>query len=245
MNTKTPIIAGAIAAALSFCGAGAFAQDSTTTTTTTTTWSVPTYSMPSVPLSTYMLLNKKMNFDYTDLAQAKAEGYSDKQVATMAKIADKSGQPFSQIRILVDAGYSFPSIAEMFNGNLYDVYHVTDYEDMIRDYKTAYENTGYNSVKTMVAGSQETYDNTTTQSTTTTVTPAPSPMSNNTLNTPATTTPPNSTTDTTTHSMTTTPNGTTDSTTNSTTTTAPATAAPMTTVPTTAAPATTTPPATP
>lgn len=155
MNSKNPIIAGAIAAALSFCGVGAFAQDSTTTTTTTTTttWSVPTYSMPSVPLSSFMLLNKKMNFDYTDLEQAKAEGYSERQVATMAKIADKSGQPFSQIRVLVDAGYSFASIAEMFNGNLYDIYHVSDYKDLIRDYKTAYEATGYNSVKSMVAGS--------------------------------------------------------------------------------------------
>lgn len=47
------------------------------------------------------------NYDYVDLAQAKARGLSDNQIATIAKIAKESGVPFRTISAAVERGQTF------------------------------------------------------------------------------------------------------------------------------------------
>jgi uncharacterized surface protein with fasciclin (FAS1) repeats len=153
------------AAAVALAAAStAVRADSTTTTTTqvTTTTTllpvIPTIDPAPVgpngqPIDYTVLINSP--FDYTDLNQAKAEGYSDSEIATMAKISVMAGVPFDDVVHQAQAGQTAPFIADKYNLRMYDVWDASDYQAKIAAYKLAYENTGANRVRSLVAAEQQ------------------------------------------------------------------------------------------
>jgi uncharacterized surface protein with fasciclin (FAS1) repeats len=186
MTTRTLSMAAAVAAMLAFAPMVARADDASTTSTTVTTTTTqfvpidivtinPPPMGPNGELIDYSILSGR-NFDYVDLNQAKAEGFSDHDIAVMAKISDKAGVPFSDIKQLALDGMAYPTIADKFGLNTPDVWKVDEYERRVAMYKVAYENTGSNAVRNLVAASQQEYiaptpvatSYTTTQTTTTT-----------------------------------------------------------------------------
>ncbi len=141
---KSPWLLAGLVLALA-CPA-ALAQDmsttQSTTTSTTTASTMDTSSAMMVPMLDYMLL-ATAPYDYTELVMAKRSGYSDKQVATIAKISRLSGVSFREVYDAVVRGETFPYLAQEYNLNLNDVYEVNHEEDNIAAYKAAYEATGW------------------------------------------------------------------------------------------------------
>lgn len=143
-------------------------DNSTTTTTTTTTTefvpiNIPTIAPPPMgpngePIDYTVLAGKR--YTYTDLAQARAEGFSWHDIAVIAKISDKSGMPFEYIKHLALEGESFPTIAFRFNLSLVDVLHARDYEIQVAEYRDAYRTTGSYEVHELVEASREEMVNT-------------------------------------------------------------------------------------
>jgi len=184
MTTRTLSMAAAVAAMLAFAPMVARADDTSTTSTTTTTTTTQFVPIDIVTINPppmgpngeridYTVLTGR-NFDYVDLAQAKAEGFNDHDIAVMAKISDKAGIPFSDIKQLALDGMAYPTIADKFGLNTPDVWKVDEYERRVAMYKVAYENTGDMAVRNLVAASQQEYIapsstayTTTTQTTTT------------------------------------------------------------------------------
>jgi len=171
------VAAGAAMVALAPSVARAQDNSVTTTTTSTTTTefvpiNIPTIAPPPTgpngePVNYTVLAGK--SYDYMDLNQARAEGFSDRDIAIIAKIADKSGMSFDTIKHEALNGLAFPTIADRYNLRLGDVLDASDYQAQIADYRVAYETTGANAVRNLVAASQEEYIPTSTYSTTTTV----------------------------------------------------------------------------
>ena len=90
----------------------------------------------------YSVLGKMLPYDYTTLMAAKSRGYTENQVASMAKISTLSSIPFGQILRQVETGATFNNIAYEYNLKLADVLDASDYKDKISNYIAAYESTG-------------------------------------------------------------------------------------------------------
>lgn len=88
-------------------------------------------------------------YDYTDIKKAKAEGFSDSDVATIAKIARLTGYSFTSLTDRVLHGTTFSTLAEESNLNLGDVLNAQDEKDKISAYEAAYEATGSMALKNM------------------------------------------------------------------------------------------------
>jgi uncharacterized surface protein with fasciclin (FAS1) repeats len=164
MNNYRWCLAAAAAAMMAAIPSIARADASTTTvTSTTTTETFTPMTIPVIapaptgpngePIDYSLLLNQ--NFDYIDLTQAHMQGYSDHDIAVMAKIADKAGVPFHDVDQLAQGGLTFPAIADRYNLRYEDVEHSRDYRDKVEDYKAAYNNTGEQAFRNMVAASQQ------------------------------------------------------------------------------------------
>jgi uncharacterized surface protein with fasciclin (FAS1) repeats len=190
MNVRNMGLVAAAAAMIALAPSMTRAQDnsvnttnsgtSTTTTTTSTTETttefvpinIPNIAPPPTgpngePINYTVLAGK--SYDYMDLNQARAEGFSDHDIAVIAKIADKSGMPFNAIKHMALDGQAYPTIADRYNLRLADVLDANDYESQIADYRVAYETTGENAVRNLVAAYQEQYGTPTYNTTTTTV----------------------------------------------------------------------------
>jgi uncharacterized surface protein with fasciclin (FAS1) repeats len=154
------------------------ATTTTTSTTTTTTEFVPINIPTIAPAPTgpngepidYTALAGK-SWDYVDLNQARAEGFTWHDIAVMAKIADRAGVPFNLVKQQALSGRSYPTIAADYNLRLGDVLNAGDYRDKIDNYRLAYETTGSNSIRNLVAAYQEQYPVTTTTEYSTTESP--------------------------------------------------------------------------
>ena len=81
-------------------------------------------------------------YSYVELKQAERLGYSETQIATIAKIARLSGWSFSEVFSKVKRGETFGTIAERANLKLVDVLDVEDEKQKVAHYKAAYESTG-------------------------------------------------------------------------------------------------------
>jgi uncharacterized surface protein with fasciclin (FAS1) repeats len=145
------VLASAVAAMMAAAAPAAFAQmaDTPSTPTTDPNASAPTtsgtmspgMSTSSMPMSgdmsnmptDYKILNNRY-FDGTDIEQAKARGLSDNQIATVVKIAKKTGMPFGQVVSMVERGKTFPAIATESNLRLSDIYNVDKEKQEISDY---------------------------------------------------------------------------------------------------------------
>lgn len=157
-NTSKWAIAGAVAAMLAVSTAAVQAQapDSTMPMTDSTAPMPGAGSMDSTGgvgsamsggMDANMSSNMKMdysilsnrNYDYVDLQQAKAHGYSDSQVASIATIAAKSGYSFRTVLAAVDRGESFPMLASKYNLRIGDVYSNDKEKQEIANYMAAYE----------------------------------------------------------------------------------------------------------
>lgn len=168
MTTRNIYLMAAAAAMVALAPSPTRADDttitSTTSTTTTTTDFVPINIVTIAPAPTgpngapidYSVLSNR-NFDYVDINQARAEGFKDHDIAVIAKIADKTGASFSDIKHLALDGMSFPAIAEKYGLTSFDVWDVHHYQDRIADYRVAYETTGDFAVRNLVAESREEY----------------------------------------------------------------------------------------
>ena len=161
MKHQTWIAAAAVAALLAATPA-LRAQDATAPTggTDATSPAIPTVTpiniptiTPVTPIDYSVLLNQ--NFDYTDLTQAKDSGLTDDQIATVANIAEKTGQPFSEVRADLLRGDTFASLATKYNLSLDDVYNVDEEKTEIQNYKQAYETTGTWALKAMQNGTAD------------------------------------------------------------------------------------------
>jgi uncharacterized surface protein with fasciclin (FAS1) repeats len=179
MNKRNMCLIAAAAAMVALAPSAVRADETATTTTTSTTTTtefvpinIPTIAPPPTgpngePINYTVLAGK--NYDAVDLNQARAEGFNDHDIAVIAKIADKSGRSFGEVKQRVLSGQSFPSLAEEYNLRLADVLDASDYQAQIAEYRVAYDTTGENDVRNLVAASQEemtTYPTTTYSSTT-------------------------------------------------------------------------------
>jgi uncharacterized surface protein with fasciclin (FAS1) repeats len=166
MNNRNWCLVATAAAVMAFAPSIARADNAVTSTTVTSTTTTETFTPITIPviapaptgrngepIDYSLLLNR--NFDYIDLNQAHLQGYSDHDIAVMAKIADKAGVPFHDVDQLAQAGLTFPAIADRYNLRFEDVEHAGDYRDKVEDYKVAYNNTGEQAFRNMVAASQE------------------------------------------------------------------------------------------
>lgn len=98
-------------------------------------------------------------YSYVELQQAMRIGYSETQIATIAKISRLSGMSFTDVFGMVKRGETFGMIANDANLKLADVMDVDDEKQMVSDYKTAYEATGMMAMKNGMSktmGSMET-----------------------------------------------------------------------------------------
>jgi len=155
--TKSLWVAGAVAAMLG-ASSVAKADDVTTTTTTDTTVTVPDVSFPGsdVPLSSYALLSNR-TFDGIDITQARAEGYSDRDIAAMAKIADYSGLTFGEVKSQILNGATYYQVAEENGVPEADLFRVNGWEDKVSAYRDAWNHTGRKAARQLVSASEETY----------------------------------------------------------------------------------------
>jgi len=151
-----------VAASLAFAATAALADPPTIVTTTTTETTTFT-QVPSIaplpldpngqPIDFTVLLDPPA--DYTDLMQAHWVGFSDRDVARIAKLSHKSGVPFSDIMHQALAGQTLAMQAYRYNIRLYDIWDASDWEPRIAAYKYAYEHTGSREAKFLVAADRE------------------------------------------------------------------------------------------
>ena len=78
-------------------------------------------------------------YSYNDLQLAKNRGFSDSQIATIAKISKETSTPFSVVSAAVDRGETFPMLATKYGLSLGDVYENDKEKTEIANYNTAYE----------------------------------------------------------------------------------------------------------
>ena len=96
---------------------------------------------PSNEALDYSMLNNRV-FDFFDLNAAKAHSLSDRQVATILKIARLSGKSFHVIGAAVYQGGTFRQIAWDHNVPYSALKNVVQEEDDIASYTAAYLSTG-------------------------------------------------------------------------------------------------------
>ncbi len=150
-TTRNWAVAGAVAAMLAASTAAVRAQDATAGTMTTPSTTMGTMdnsgnmsgnmssgSMSGAMWHDYSILNNR-NYDYIDLQQAKARGFSDSQIATTAKIANETGMSFRMVSAAVERGETFASLASEYGLKLGDVYENDKEKQQISDYNSAYE----------------------------------------------------------------------------------------------------------
>ena len=89
-------------------------------------------------------------YNYSDLQMAKNRGFSDSQIATIAKISKETYIPFSVVSAAVERGETFPTLATQYGLNLGDVYENDKEKTEIANYNTAYES--LNEKKPMMGG---------------------------------------------------------------------------------------------
>jgi hypothetical protein len=164
MNYRIWYLAAAAVAMTVIAPSMARADNSVTqVTTTTTTDTFTPIVIPMIadaptgpngaPIDYSLLLIR--NFDYQDLCQAHAQGYSDRDIAVMAKIADRGGVPFADVDRLAQDGLTFAQIADRYGVLFGDIQYPRDYEDKVFAYKVAYENTGERAYRNMVLAEQQ------------------------------------------------------------------------------------------
>jgi hypothetical protein len=177
MNAKNVCLVGAVTALFAVSGSAVFAQTDTTSMTvvdtTTTSATITDRNGDPIPLDAYRLLGKRLSYDAVDIRQAREEGLSHGQIATIAKIADMTGQSFDQVKDDVLAGSSFGILADKYNLRLEDVLDSKDYRDQIRWYMMAYNATGKGAAHTQVMASQQVWEPVTTITTTTPIVEPP------------------------------------------------------------------------
>jgi len=88
-------------------------------------------------------------YNYGDLQMAKNRGFSDSQIATIAKISKETYIPFSVVSAAVERGETFPTLATKYGLSLGDVYENDKEKTEIANYNTAYES--LNEKKPMMA----------------------------------------------------------------------------------------------
>lgn len=137
-TTRNWAVAGAVAAMLAASTTAVRAQDANSGTMDNSNMSGGMSTMATTMSSSFAILNNPV-YDYIDLQQAKASGLSDSQIATIAKIAKKTGMPFRTVSAAVERGDTFASIASQSNMRLADVYDNDTEKQEISDYNTAYE----------------------------------------------------------------------------------------------------------
>jgi uncharacterized surface protein with fasciclin (FAS1) repeats len=168
MNKRNMGLVAAAAAMVALAPSIARAQDNSATTTTTSTTTTTTFVPINIPTIAppptgpngepidFTILGTR-SWDFLQLQQARAQGFSYHDIAVMAKISDRAGVPFGLVRQQALAGESFPTLAFRYNLRLADVLDARDYEDKIRDYRLAYENSGAGSERSLVAAYEEQY----------------------------------------------------------------------------------------
>jgi len=168
MITKNLWVAAAVTAMLGATSA-AKADDTTTMTTTTTSVNVPDISFPGadVPLSSYALLGNP-TFDGVDISQARAEGYSDRDIAAIAKIAHYSGLTFGEVKARIVNGATYYQVARENGVPEWDLFKVDTWESRVTAYRQAWDHTGRKSQRELISASEQTYTAPATTTTTTT-----------------------------------------------------------------------------
>lgn len=152
-----------LAAAATMAFAVAARADVVTTTTTTTETSSTLSSIPTIlpppagpngqPIDYNVLIDSP--FNYQELVQAHDDGFSDADVARIAKISVMADVPFNDVLHQALAGQTFSTLANRYNLRQYDVWDVSDYEAKIAAYKLAYEHSGRGDVPYLVAAEQQ------------------------------------------------------------------------------------------
>jgi hypothetical protein len=135
------------AAALSLLPGLAFGQDATTAATPMMP-SPHIFETTPAPVSERLDYTLEFNntFNRTDLTDAKIAHLSDRQVATVYKLARLSQCKFCDILALVIDGKTFISICEIKGIPPYELNHVQKEEDEINAYESAYAATGLGNV---------------------------------------------------------------------------------------------------
>jgi len=157
---KLHLVCLAAAATMAFAVAARADVVTTTTTTTETSTlsSIPTILPPPAgpngqPINYNALIDSP--FNYQDLVQAKDDGFSDADVARIAKISVMADVPFNDVLHQALAGQTFSTLANRYNLRQYDVWDASDYQSKIADYKYAYEHSGRGDVPYLVAAEQQ------------------------------------------------------------------------------------------
>lgn len=96
----------------------------------------------------FSLLSNKA-YDYVDLKKAKVNGLNDNEIASVAKIAEKTGYSFKSLSDEVLRGNTFAFMAVKYGLKLDDVLDVSAEKDKIAAYEAAYESTGSMALKNM------------------------------------------------------------------------------------------------
>jgi len=144
MQTRTHFrnwtVAAAVAAMMAASSAAVLAQDAVAPAPMApdSTASAPMAPVPVVETIDYSIL-KSPFYNYMDLKSAKTRGLSDSQIATIAKIAKETDQPFNSISAAVERGETFSSLATEYGLRLSDVYDSDKEKSEIENYKIAYE----------------------------------------------------------------------------------------------------------
>lgn len=149
-------VAAAVAAMLAASTSGVRAQDAMTPPAAPATGNMAAAPMAAEPMPgmmaagviDYTPLSNSL-YSYGDLQLAKNRGFSDSQIATIAKISKKTYLPFSVVSAAVERGETFPTLATQYGLNLGDVYENDKEKTEIANYNTAYES--LNEKKPMMA----------------------------------------------------------------------------------------------
>ena len=144
-------VAAAVAAMLAASTSGVRAQDAMTPPAAPAASPMAAAPMPGMMAAgviDYTPLSNSL-YSYGDLQLAKNRGFSDSQIATIAKISKKTYLPFSVVSAAVERGETFPTLATQYGLNLGDVYENDKEKTEIANYNTAYES--LNEKKPMMA----------------------------------------------------------------------------------------------
>ena len=149
-------VAAAVAAMIAASTSGVRAQDAMTPPAAPATGNMAAAPMAAEPMPgmmatgviDYTPLSNSL-YSYGDLQLAKNRGFSDSQIATIAKISKKTYLPFSVVSAAVERGETFPTLATQYGLNLGDVYENDKEKTEIANYNTAYES--LNEKKPMMA----------------------------------------------------------------------------------------------
>lgn len=106
----------------------------------------PAMRPPSMNRPDYRLLHNR-DFDYQDLKQAAAVGFSDDDVARIFLIASMTGVPFRDIRDAVQRGVTFYQLIDQYSLDGSQLNDVSEEKMQIAAYEAAYEASGSDGLK--------------------------------------------------------------------------------------------------